>query len=337
MRNKSVAFIYPYSFQYRAPFNERVRQILGERGVDYDVIYSSDPRMARPSGDLVSLPWASDVGCRLLKIGGKQLRYQQALSKALSKDLVVLQQENGLLVNYALQMAAPFLRLKTAFFGHGKNFQAERPDSLSERFKKYWINKVDWWFAYTQLSANVVAEAGFPQEKITVFNNAIDTSAIRAQRNDIGAEELANKRQELVDGSPNVGVYVGGLYPLKRIDFLIDAATRIRSKVPDFHLLIIGGGSRCADSRSGSGRTPVDPLSWPQIRSRKIAAGQPRQSVSDARRCRIGRPRFICLRDPDGGDRSGPARSGNRLLDRQRKRNCRQRKQRSDGLCKPGG
>ena len=62
------------------------------------------------------------------------------------------------------------------------------------------------------------------------------------QRNDIGAEELANKRQELVDGSPNVGVYVGGLYPLKRIDFLIDAATRIRSKVPDFHLLIIGGG-----------------------------------------------------------------------------------------------
>ena len=123
MRNKSVAFIYPYSFQYRAPFNERVRQILGERGVDYDVIYSSDPRMARPSGDLVSLPWASDVGCRLLKIGGKQLRYQQALSKALSKDLVILQQENGLLVNYALQMAAPFLRLKTAFFGHGKNFQ----------------------------------------------------------------------------------------------------------------------------------------------------------------------------------------------------------------------
>ncbi len=158
------------------------------------MIYSSDPRMAAPRGDLVSLPWATDVGCRLLKIGGKRLRYQQALSKALSKDLVILQQENGLLVNYALQLAAPLLRFKTAYFGHGRNFQDRNSRSMSERFKRFWINKVDWWFAYTQTSAEIVGECGFPKEKITIFNNAIDTSAILAERNAIPVEEADAKR-----------------------------------------------------------------------------------------------------------------------------------------------
>jgi glycosyltransferase involved in cell wall biosynthesis len=193
-------------------------------------------------GDLVSLPWATDVKCRLWKIGGLELRYQHALLKGLSKDLVILQQENRLLVNYLFQLLAPFLRLKTAFFGHGRNFQAKSREGASERFKRFWTNKVSWWFAYTRSAASIVAEAGFPPEKITVFNNAIDTSAIKRERSQITAHEQSAARAELFGGSSNVGVYVGGLYPLKRIEFLIAAAEHVRAKVPDFHLLVIGGG-----------------------------------------------------------------------------------------------
>ena len=48
--------------------------------------------------------------------------------------------------------------------------------------------------------------------------------------------------QSLFGGSQNVGVYVGGLYPQKRVGFLLDAARLVRAAVPDFHLLIIGAG-----------------------------------------------------------------------------------------------
>ena len=39
-----------------------------------------------------------------------------------------------------------------------------------------------------------------------------------------------------------LAIYIGGIYPEKRIDFLIAAADQIKSKLSDFHLIIIGGG-----------------------------------------------------------------------------------------------
>jgi glycosyltransferase involved in cell wall biosynthesis len=49
-------------------------------------------------------------------------------------------------------------------------------------------------------------------------------------------------RNELGLNSENVAVYTGGLYPNKRIDFLLDAAILIRKTIPDFELIVIGDG-----------------------------------------------------------------------------------------------
>jgi glycosyltransferase involved in cell wall biosynthesis len=131
---------------------------------------------------------------------------------------------------------------KVALFGHGRNFQAERPDVLRERFKRYWASKADWWFCYTERSADVVAGHGFPRGRITVFNNAIDTSAIGRELAAIDATAQERLRQRLFGGSRVIGLYLGGLYREKRIAFLLDAAAAVRREVPDFHLLVIGGG-----------------------------------------------------------------------------------------------
>ena len=104
---------------------------------------------------------------------------------------------------------------RLAYFGHGKNFQAARPDSAAERFKRLWIKQVDWWFAYTQRSAAIVAGAGFPRDRITVVNNAIDTSGIAAEVAALDPAAQTAFRQSLFGGSQNIGVYVGGLYRRK--------------------------------------------------------------------------------------------------------------------------
>lgn len=238
-----MAYIYPYAYHYRLDFNELLRRNLAQHDVVYDVLYCADPKLAAPRGDLAAPEWARPVDCSFFRIGKFELRYQHAFWAALGYDLVILQQENGLLLNYPLQLVFKLLGKKTAFFGHGRNFQARDQNSRAERFKRFWASKVDWWFAYTARSADVVAAAGFPREKITVFNNAIDISAIGKALSGVCEADRLALRGELVEGSGNVGVYVGGLYEQKRVAFLLEAARAIRRRVPDFHLLIIGGGA----------------------------------------------------------------------------------------------
>src|SRR5437763_143753 len=68
------------------------------------------------------------------------------------------------------------------------------------------------------------------------------TSELRRWADDIGTDELNPLRRELGIATEKVAVYVGGLYDLKRIEFLIEAAQQVRRRVPDFVLIIVGGG-----------------------------------------------------------------------------------------------
>lgn len=239
---RRVAYLYPYLFQYRSEFHELLRETLAKQNIQYDVIYSSEPHFGAGRGDFVALPWAIDVKCTYLSILGAELRYQHAFFKALKYDLLIIQQENGLLVNYPLQLLRRLLGLEVAFFGHGRNFQSSKPGGIREIVKKYWITKVDWWFAYTELSARLVRAAGYDPKKITVFNNSIDTKKIQSEIADITDQELSDLRVQLKLSSDNIGIFIGALYDKKRIRFLIESSARVRELIPDFQLLIIGGG-----------------------------------------------------------------------------------------------
>ncbi len=76
---------------------------------------------------------------------------------------------------------------------------------------------------------------GFPSEKITVVQNAIDTKRLASQ------VETARRMDE-VSRCPHRCLFVGGMYPEKRLDFLLEGAQLIRDAVPDFELALIGAG-----------------------------------------------------------------------------------------------
>lgn len=237
-----VVFYARVLTHYRVEFHERVRKALEEEGVEYALLYSRGRPQEEKKDDIAHLEWASEAPVRYFGAGGK-LTWQVANGSLKGADLVIIGQENVLLHNYPLILKSRlFGEPKVAFFGHGRGFQAENPNGLGERFKRFWASKVDWWFAYTPEGARAVVDAGFPQERITVFNNAIDTSEITRTLAEISDADIADLRASLVGGSEHVGVYVGGIYAHKRIGFLLEAAQRIRARVPDFHLLVIGGG-----------------------------------------------------------------------------------------------
>ena len=256
--------------RYRVPFHEAVRTKLATSGIRYRLLHGAPRPSETAKQDSAAIRWAEEVSCTYLG-PGRKLVWLSVMWRVRGADLVVIVQENAVLSNYPLQFWRRFGGPRLAFIGHGKNFQSSRPDSAAERFKRLWIKQVDWWFAYTEQSAAIVAGAGFPRDRITVFNNAIDTSGIAAEVAALDPAAQTTLRQSLVGGSQNIGVYVGGLYAEKRLGFLLEAARLVREGVPDFHLLIMGGGPDAGIAEAAAAELPWVHYVGPKFGAEKTA------------------------------------------------------------------
>ncbi len=224
--------------QYRLPLLNLMREKLDAAGVELMVVYGSPLPGEILKADSGDLPWGIHVRCHYWFNG--RLCWQNAMPVASNANMVVVTQENRLLFNYV----RPILKKdrKWAFWGHGRNFQATSPNSFSERFKRWLSSHVDWWFAYTTLSRATVMKSGFPGERITVLNNAIDTNELEAQLKSIRTEAEDATRHEFGIGPGPIGLSLASLHADKRLDFLFEAAQCIRGQVPDFQLVIVGDG-----------------------------------------------------------------------------------------------
>jgi len=241
MRAK-VTFVTSIVTHYRERFHNSVREILDSNNVDYNLIYSYPSNDEAKKSDTVNIEWAKPV--KLVYFGRKgKVFWQRALSQIWRSDLVVIGQENRFLLNYFLQLIPARLRPKVALWGHGRNFKARDPQSRAERWKAWWATRAEWWFAYTDETSRHIQSLGFPIERITVFNNSIDVSEIAEQVKTIKENNLYKAKIKLGVKGKFVGVFVGGIYPDKRISFLVESADRIRLRIPDFELIVVGGGS----------------------------------------------------------------------------------------------
>ncbi len=223
---------------YRVPLFERLRDDLAADGIQLDLLVGQAKTSEQSKHDAGFIPWAIQVPTHYFF--GERVCWQPIHRYLNGMDLVVVTQENALLANHWLLLRPH--QFKLAFWGHGANLQSANPNGIKERFKRWTTNRVDWWFAYTSMSAHLVKAVGFPDRRITVLNNAIDTSELHRQRLSVTPEETQTLRESLGFGAGPVGVFVGSLYADKRLDFLLAAAEAIRNEVPDFHLLIVGEG-----------------------------------------------------------------------------------------------
>lgn len=223
---------------YREPLFSALRDKLAARGIQLELLVGHGTHAEAKKHDAGDLAWAQSIPTHYW-LGGR-LCWQSMGTHLDGVDLLIVTQENKLLQNHLLMLMPR--RFKLAFWGHGANLQSDNPNGFKERFKRWTTNRVDWWFAYTQMSAGLVKAAGFPETRITVLNNAVDAAELLAQRQSVMPEEAQALRESLGFGAGQVGIYVGSLYADKRLDFLFDAAEAIRAQVPDFHLLIVGEG-----------------------------------------------------------------------------------------------
>ena len=241
---------------YRVPFFELLRADLRRAGLELKLAYGTPAPDEATKRDGGELPWATALPTRYV-LGGR-VCWQPFGHLARDAAVTVITAENKLVCNLAEQFGAPGRRVM--LWGHGGNLQGRR-DSLRERFKAWVALRADWWLAYTGLSRDLVQELGFPADRITVLENAVDTSELRAQLDAVTPEARAAGRAVLGVGPGPVGIYIGSLYAEKRVDFLLDAARAIRAQLPSFELLVVGGGPQEALVTEAAARHPwIKPL-----------------------------------------------------------------------------
>lgn len=242
-KKPKVAIIYTYIPQYRWRFYEVLRDKLDQMGIELVLIYGQPSPKDALKKDAVDLHWGRKIHNLYFTIGMWVFCWQPVQSLVRDADLVIVEMANKLLVNYLLLWENSIGIRRAAFWGHGRNFQAKVTDRFSEWIKRSLSTKVHWWFAYNDTSAKVVEALGFPKARVTVVQNAIDTSNLINELGKLKCEDLEQVRGEVGIEGKHIGLYVGGMYPEKRINFLLDSLIHIREQIPDFEMIFIGSGT----------------------------------------------------------------------------------------------
>lgn len=243
MVRKRVVILFRYIPQYRLPFLIRLQELCRARQIDLKVVYGTPAREDDGRADRVDFAAGVFVRNYFVTLGKYTAVLQPVLSHIKDADLIIVEQQSKLVLNYLLISQQIMGKRRVAFFGHGKNLQATDDRTLPERAKKWMALLPHWWFVYTDGVSEYVRQLGYPADRITVFHNAIDTKRLFEWRSTISADEVMEAQRALNLTSEHICIYLGSMYPEKRMSFLIAACKHIRSHVPDFSMLFVGAGS----------------------------------------------------------------------------------------------
>ncbi|GAB7548895.1 glycosyltransferase family 4 protein [Cupriavidus sp. 8B] len=234
---KNVVIVQRRLTDYRVPLFESMRKRLSESDIRLRLMVGQPTSAEKLKRDTGYLAWAESLRTRYW-MGGDLC--WQPLSGLGRTDLVIVTQENKLLYNHWMLLRPR--NYKLAFWGHGRNMQADRETSWRECFKRWTARRADWWFAYTELTKELLLSYGLSHECITVLNNAIDTSEIAKAWADTQASEKKSTLCQLGLDGKRYAIVVGSLYKDKRLDFAVEAVRRVRHTISDLELVIMGDG-----------------------------------------------------------------------------------------------
>jgi len=240
---KKVVILQHRLLHYRTAFFEKLKVNCACQGVQLHLVHGQATRREQAKKDEGTVAWADKVQNHVWEIGERDWIWQPFPAYLRDADLVVVMQENRILSNYSLLLTRLFGGPMVAYWGHGANFQSTAPNGLRERWKRLMLTRVDWWFAYTQMTVDIVKAAGYPSSQITSLENAIDTDGFKKDLAAVSdVDLLSNKTLLGISTAAPVGIFCGSLYPDKRLDFLVDVVDRIHGVAADFHCIVIGDG-----------------------------------------------------------------------------------------------
>lgn len=254
---KRVVIVYKTLPHYRVDFYNLLRKRLLEAGVTLDLVVGQPDDLMSLRKDTADVPWAVQIRNRYISLGQRQVIWQPCMRYLRGADLVIVEQASRLLLNYRLHIGRHLGGPKLGLWGHGVNLDSTSRSRVGEWVKRRLVKRADWWFCYTEGTKRIVVASGFPANRATVVQNAIDTTSLQRARAEVTAETQHELRTKLGIGTGPVCLWLSSIYPTKRPEFMVGAFETIRRRIPDAELLVVGDGplrrvfDDAAVSRSG--------------------------------------------------------------------------------------
>jgi glycosyltransferase involved in cell wall biosynthesis len=240
-----LGIVQPYVPEYRVPFFDALVARLAADGVRCTIL------AGRPAGDQAARgdaapqqPWMRELTDHTLRIAGKGLVVTDAAAATRAMDAVIVGLVGTNLDTYAALVRRLVKRTPVGLWGHVRSYVGP-PNRIDRRLEQLQMRCADQVFAYTPSGAAFAVEQGVRPDRVTAVMNTVDMTPVlqlrSAPETRLDAESLA-RRHGLVPG--RTAVFIGGLDPSKRIDFLAQVLDRLWSVEPAFRLLVLGRGSQ---------------------------------------------------------------------------------------------
>lgn len=221
-----VAIICKYVPEYRAAFFNLLRERAASAGITVDLFAGEPEARDVPRGDAVELPWAHRVSNCEIRLGSAGALYQPVLRATRGYDFVVVEQAARLLFNYAAMALSRMGGPRVIAWGHGRDLGSGARE-VTECLKRHTLDWPDFWFAYSEGTRRYLEAAGVHSGRISVVHNS--------------------KQVECGDSVGESGdaqmVFVGSLESHKHLQYVLDVADLVRSRVVDARMLFVGSGS----------------------------------------------------------------------------------------------
>jgi glycosyltransferase involved in cell wall biosynthesis len=238
---KRVLIIQAEMKHYRTSFFAQLWSTLHKHDISVIVAYSNSDVAHASRNDRSEL--TPPLGSR---VPGKWLLgrciYQPLWRQVFAADLIIIPSEAKYILTPILLLLSALRIKKVAFWGLGPNRLPDRRP-ISEWIKQHVFTCVDWWFAYTESTADYLRKKGMSSARITTVQNATDSAGLKRSIADIPDEDVRAAKLQLTGrADPQIGLYCGLIGQIKAIPMLLDAARLVKARCPRFHLVIIGNG-----------------------------------------------------------------------------------------------
>jgi len=184
-----------------------------------------------------------DAPSSSLTLAGRRLQWQHCFLRARAYDAIITDTHLTNLTYPALSLHRLAGR-KFILWGHPRDMNtpaAGMGKRATEAFKRWWVRRADHFLAYTEAGREELVAAGYPEARITVVNNTIDTIAERALHL-AAAPRRDTVRAEMGLSGCRVILFVGRLRADKRIATMLDIFEALHQADPATRLLVVGGG-----------------------------------------------------------------------------------------------
>jgi len=214
------------------PFFSELRKKLAEENINLRLIHG---RAAKTDQFSSALPWSESFD-KARTIG--KFVYHPVFRPLFEADLIIVEDATKNLTNYLAFIIKYFGNGRFALWGHGRNLQAKKEGTASEKLKAWLGRRSDWYFAYTANVEQDLVSRGYAHDRITNVQNAIAWPKEPPGRNAIEAL----RRTLSIHPDAFVAVYCGNMYPNKQLGLLAECVEIVHQKMPSIRFVLGGGG-----------------------------------------------------------------------------------------------